>query len=237
MTFVVCCSKWRPPPGYRSKFEAESVNVLRAMVARHFPHPHEFVCITDDPAGIDPDIRIVPIWDDFKELRGPHGVNCYRRLRLFSREMAAVIGPRFVHLDLDVVITGDLRPLWLRDEDFVIWGDTARGTPYNGSMFLMTAGSRSQVWETFDPVTSPARTIALGYVGSDQAWIGACLGWGEAKWGEQDGVYSWRVHVKRKHGGHLPANARVVVFHGREDPWMPDIQAKHPWIAQHYRRG
>jgi hypothetical protein len=230
---TVCCWKWRTPVGYRSKFDAKSVNVLRAMVARHYARPHRFVCITDDAKGIDGDIRTVPIWTDFAHLRGPNGVNCYRRLRAFSAEAADLIGPRFVSLDLDCVITADVSPLWDRPEDFVIWGDTARGTPYNGSMFLLTAGARRQVWERFDPEHSPAYAKRLGYIGSDQAWIGACLGLNERKWSQADGVYSFRneIHGKRRD---LPANARVVIFHGKHDPWVPAVQAQHRWIKEHW---
>jgi len=236
---TVCCWKWQPRPGYRSQFNAETVNVLRAMVARHYRHPHDFVCITDDAKGIDGDIRTVPIWDDFKDLPGPNGVNCYRRLRAFSAQAADIIGPRFVSLDLDVVATADLAPLWDRPEDFVIWGDTARGTPYNGSMFLLRAGTRRKVWDEFNPRTSPARAKALRYIGSDQAWIGACLGPSERKWTAADGVYSFRNEImpnphKLVPARPLPANARIVLFHGRFDPWMPHVQREHPWIRQHY---
>ena len=232
---VVCCWKWRPAPGFRSHFTAAAVNTLRAMVARHYRRPHEFVCITDDAAGIAPDIRIIPIWNDHAQIPGPHGVSCYRRLRAFSKEAAQLIGERFVSLDLDTVITGDLAPLWDRPEDFVIFGDVARNTPYNGSMFLLRAGSRWKVWETFDPARSPAHTQRLGLVGSDQAWIGAVLGPNEAKWGPADGVYSFQAHVKKFHGGKLPAEARVVMFHGKQDPWVSGVQASYPWIKAHYR--
>lgn len=232
---TVCTWKWKPKPGYRSTFDASAVNTLRAMVARHYRQPHEFVCLTDDPSGIDPEIRTVPIWDDFADLPGPHGVNCYRRLRAFSAEAAELIGPRFVSLDLDVVLVGDVAPLWDRPEDFVIWGDVARDTPYNGSMWLLRAGTRRQVWETFDPERSPAQTRALGYVGSDQAWIGACLGPGETRWTTRDGVYSWRVHLRRGRDV-LPAGARIVMFHGADDPWMPHVRQRQPWVARHYRR-
>ena len=231
---TVCCWKWQPAPGYRSKFDAAAVNTLRAMVARHYRRPHSFVCITDDATGIDGDVRVVPIWHDFAQLRGPNGVNCYRRLKAFSTEAADIIGPRFVSLDLDAVITADVSPLWDRPEDFVIWGDTARGTPYNGSMFLLRAGTRRQVWEKFDPASSPARAKALGYIGSDQAWIGACLGVNERKWSTADGVYSFRNEINGKRRD-LPPNARVVMFHGRFDPWMPQVQAQHRWIREHYQ--
>lgn len=231
---TVCCWKWRPEVGYRSTFDASTVNVLRAMVARHYPHKHDFVCITDDAKGIDGDIRIVPIWTDFSRLRGPNGVNCYRRLRAFSKEAADFIGPRFVSLDLDCVITADLTPLWHRPDDFIIWGDTARGTPYNGSMFLLRAGTRTKVWETFDPRVSPARAKQLGYIGSDQAWIGACLGIGERKWTRVDGVYSFRNEIMGR-TQQLPRNARIVMFHGRHDPWHNHVRASYPWVREHYR--
>lgn len=233
MPVTVVCWKWRPPPGFWTEYDAGHVHALRAMVARHYRRPHEFVCITDDPRGLDPSIRVIPLWPDHAGLPGPHGVSCYRRLRAFAADAADWLGPRIVSLDLDTVLVGDVAPLWDRPEDFVIWGDTARGTPYNGSMWLLRAGTRRPVWETFDPATSPARARALGYIGSDQAWIGACLGPSEPKWSAADGVYSWRVHVKRA-GGALPPDARVVFFHGREKPWAAALQARYPWIAAHY---
>lgn len=232
----VVCWKWRPPPGYRSKYGPMTVNILRKMVARNYQRPHEFVCVTDDPIGIDPGIRIVPLWNDHANLQSPHGdgqPSCYRRLKAFSAEAEAMFGKRFVSLDLDCVITGDMVPVWDRKEEFVIWGDTALNTPYNGSMFLLTAGTRTRVWETFDPVKSPEAGKRLNYVGSDQAWIGACLGPNETKWSRFDGVYSFRIDLKYKRD--LPKDARIVMFHGQFDPWSPEIWARHAWVRQNYR--
>jgi hypothetical protein len=234
---TVVCWKWRPRPTYRSQFTAEHVNIFRAMVARHYRRPHEVVCVTDDPKGIDADVRIVPIGELFNkhtQLVGPNGVNCYRRLEAYGHHMREIFGPRFVSGDLDVVMVDDMAPLWDVPEDFKIWGDTARNTPYNGSMWLMNAGARAQVWERFNPDSSPAQARAAGFIGSDQAIVALILGPGEAKWTTADGVYSWRVHVKPA-GGELPGNARIVIFPGREDPWSPELQARYPWIARHYR--
>lgn len=207
------------------------------MVKRHYPHPHEFICITDDPKGIDRDVRVIPLWTDFGNIPSPHGglnPSCYRRLKMFSAEARELIGERFVSLDLDCVITGDMSPLWNRPEDFVIWGDTAKGTPYNGSMLLMTAGARTKVWEDFDPQVSPVKTRKAGLIGSDQAWIGYCLGPKEKKWTAADGVYSYRNEIQTK-GGRLPANARIVIFHGHTDPWMPTTKERHDWVRTHYQ--
>lgn len=233
----VICWRWTPPVGYRSTFGPETVNTLRRMVARHYPHPHRFLCVTDDPRGIDGDIEIVPDRCDFADLPSPHGgrnPSCYRRLRMFHPDAAQWFGQRFVSMDLDAVISGDLTPLWHRDEDIVMWGDTNPTTYYNGSMLLMTAGARSKVWTSFNPRTSPVRAKRAGQFGSDQGWISYCLGPYEAKWTRRDGVYSFRNELMKERRTALPVDARVVFFHGAYDPWNVRVQSDYPWIRQHY---
>lgn len=231
--------RWKPAPGYRSKFGPETVNVLARMVRRHYRGAHRFTVITDDPTGIDADVRVIPLWPDHADLLSPHGPlnpSCYRRLKLFSEEMRMLIGERIVCLDLDCVLTGDVGPLWNRPDDFVIWGDTNPTTPYNGSMLLMTAGSRRQVWEQFHPINSPVFAKRRGYFGSDQAWIGYCLGPNEKTWRVDDGVYSFRNHLVSGHRtGALPRNAKIVIFHGKFDPWDANVQHNYPWIKDHYK--
>lgn len=235
----IVCFKWKPAPGYRSKFGPEAVNVLARMVRRHYQKPHRFTCVTDDPAGIDCSIRIIPLWPDHGELlslHGKHNPSCFRRLKLFSPEAAQIIGPRFVSLDLDIVITGDLVSMWDRPDDFVIWKNATPPTPYNGSMLLMTAGARSKVWTDFDPKRSPQEAKAGGSFGSDQAWISHKLGNGEKTWDQADGVYSYRAHIAPKIGPMvpLPENAKIVIFHGRLDPWDAEAQ-RIGWIREHWR--
>lgn len=230
--------KWRAPPGYRSTFRAEHVNTLARMLARHYHKPHEVVCVTDDPAGIDSNIRVVPLWRDHANVPSPHGhrnPSCYRRLKAFSREAATLLAPRFVSIDLDTVIVDDVTQLFSDPVEFKAWGDTARNTPYNGGLWMLTAGARAQVWERFDPVQSPRETLRRGMVGSDQAWIGVVLGPNEKRWTTDDGVYSFRNHIAVPRGnGRLPRNARVISFHGRFDPWTPEVIKRYPWVSEHY---
>jgi hypothetical protein len=235
---TVVCYRWRSADGI-ARFSVEAVNTLRRMVARHYPRPHRFVCVTDDATGLARGIEIVPLWRDFASLPSPHGPkfpSCYRRLRAFSPEIATLFGPRFVSLDLDCVITGDLQPLWDRAEPLVIWKDTHPRARYNASMLLLSAGARPQVWRRFDPAVSPAETLASGTCnGSDQGWISYCLGPGEATWTSADGVYSFKNEIyKKRPASVLPENARIVLFHGTVKPWSALAQ-QFRWVRQHYR--
>lgn len=236
----IVCWLWTPRRAYRSQFGPEHVNTLYRMVQRFYNHPHRFSVITDMVEGpYDPGVRVIPLWDDYKQMQsmwGPDAPSCYPRLRAFSPEMAQVIGPRFVSMDLDVVLCDDVAPVWHRKEDFIIWGEDNRRTPYNGSMWMMNAGCRKQVWERF--IQKPAyivdRARASGFYGSDQAVICYVLGRNERRWTSKDGVFSYRMHI-RDHGGRRPEGARIVFFEGNYDPWSPVTQEKAPWIKEYYR--
>lgn len=240
----VICWKWKPNPGYRSKFSVDTVNVLRRMVARNLSMPHRFSCITDDSKGIDPEVRVIPLWNDFSNVPSPsgaHNPSCYRRLRMFAPDAVELIGERIVSMDLDTVITGSLDPLFDRPEDFVIWGGQSVQPKqkilfnwYNGSLMMLRAGTRTQVWDKFDPKRSPMEAHRANSRGSDQGWITYCLGKGEAIWTDKDGVLSYRSHIA-VNGNRLPPGARVVNFHGRNDPWNSEIYSRCTWIREHYR--
>jgi hypothetical protein len=234
---TVVCWKW-DSPGYRSTFAADAVNTLARMVRRHYPRQLRIVCVTNEPGGIEDWIDVLPDREDFASVPSPHGgrnPSCYRRLRLFHPDAAQWFGSRYVSVDLDTVIVNDLSPLWDRDEPLVFWGDTnpLPGSYYNGSMMLMTAGARPEVWTEFDPATSPQTSRQAKCFGSDQGWISYRIGPGQAKWTTTDGVYSFRNHIAQNMHK-LPENARVVSFHGGTDPWAPYAQ-QIGWIREHYR--
>lgn len=232
---TVCCFKWG------TQFNGMHVNVLANMVRRWCRLPYEFVCITDSAIGIRPGIRTIPLWPDLGDLPSPAGVrfpSCYRRLKLFSPEAGELVGKRIVCLDLDTVITGDVTPLWDRPEDFVIWGNYwcreqgRKGIKqrFNGSMFLLRAGTRTSAWTEFRPDKSPSLATRRGHRGSDQGWLSYHLG-DEATWGRADGVYSWRIDIE-PNSCQLPADARIVFWHGKTDPWD---RLNVPWVKEHWR--
>ncbi len=229
----VVCFLWQQHERVEARrawfYTSGHVRVLRNMVGRNLSMPHEFVCLAEDPAVVPSDIRAIQLWDDYAELGG-----CYRRLKLFAPEMAALIGERFVALDLDCVITGPLDPLFDRPEDFVINSKERNQQHYNAAIMLMTAGSRRVVWDRFrgeesvNEVRAAARTRQAR--GSDQAWIRMVLGEGEARWTVVDGVHE----ARRLKGGALPPGARIVTFAGNRDPTQQRWR-KCLWVQEHYR--
>lgn len=237
LTFV--CWRWEPPPNYRSVFAPETVYALREMIRRHYAPPHRFVCVTDRPEDL-PGVETIRLWDDCSAIPSPVGhsyPSCYRRLKLFAPDAGETFGERVVSVDLDTVIVRDVEPLFDRPEDFVIWGesDFPHTTPYCGSLWMLRTGTRSKVWTEFDPKLSPRRAWLAGCRGSDQGWIAYVLKKGEATWGKRDGVFSWRKDIA-KNGYRLPETARLVAFHGKEDPWGPRCQTVQ-WVRQHYPIG
>lgn len=227
--------KWTPFAGYRSQYGPEHVLALRDMVARHYPHPHRFVCVTDDASGLE-SVETVPLWPDYAHVQNPmgrHNPSCYRRLKLFDPAIESVLGTRMICLDLDTVIVDDVTPIFQRQEPFIIWGKADYPKQwYNGSIFALTAGARPQVWSMFNPRTSPRQAKMAGKAGSDQGWISFVLGPGEATFTAADGVYSYRCDIAPVNNL-LPPNARIICFHGRKDPWHYDCR-DIPWVREHY---
>lgn len=225
---IVVCFLWNDR-GYRygARYTAEHVNRLGRMLDRHLPGC-ELVCVTDIPEGIDPAVRIVPLWDDHRKIGG-----CYVRLKMFAEEMREVIGERFVLMDLDCVITGPLAPLFDTDEDFVVWRSHHLHTEYNAGFYLLRAGARREVWDTFEPPESLRQIALTRYIGWDQAWLN-CVVSGERTWGPEHGVYNFRYDIA-DHGGHLPEDARVVFFPGDYDPSSPSLRQRFPWIEEHWQ--
>lgn len=228
--------KWSVP-GYRSTFTAQHVNTMREMVRRHYPRPLRFICVTDDATGLDPAIEVVPLWTDHADLPNitfRDGPSCYRRLKVFAKDFAAVAGERFICMDLDGVVVRDLTPVFDRPEPFVIWNPSNSRVKYCASMFMMDAGAAAYIWENFDPARSLQLALSAGKRGSDQAWINYCVP-NAADWTHnRDGVYSYRDQVMRQQRGKLPDDARVIFFCGKPDPWDSDALRYSPWLANHY---
>lgn len=224
---------WRQPES-KNAYTAAHVNIWAAMVRRHLAQPHRLACVTDLPEGIDPGVEIIAPPREFEDVRIPtwneRRPQCLRRLSMFRADAARIFGERFVCMDLDVAIGGSLDPLFAGDHAFRMFRGSAPGRPYNGSMMLLKAGARTQVYERFTP--QGATEAGRKFVGSDQAWISHVLGPREATWGAEHGVHWWRnrPQADAERGG-----ARIIFFPGQPKPWDVATYDVDPWVAAHYR--
>lgn len=145
-----------------------------------------------------------------------------------------MLGVRVLQLDLDMVITGDITAFATRPEPFIVWDCEAIGRighALNPSLLLMDTGRYTYVWERYlehgDELVKEANRA--GCAATDQAVITYLFTRdnGNARmyrrdcnvpvWTAADGVINFRNGL-RQGTLSLPANTRIVSFHGPHDP-------------------
>lgn len=204
------------------KYGAEYVQRLARGVRRHLSQPCKFVVITDDmERGVaamvnEPIDAVWPIEDiELTKVQG-----CFARLRLFDPnwQMKRGLTGRIVSIDLDCVVTGSLDELFCRADPFLILkgANAVNPCPYNGSVWMLRAGYRPDVWAGFS--LEAAAQMQFYAFPDDQAWFHHKMpnenGY-EA--GPRSGVYAFKKPGWPK-GDDLPKGARLVCFPGSRDP-------------------
>jgi hypothetical protein len=127
------------------KYGPEYVNTLYKMVKRNLTIPFEMVCLTDDPKGIDPGIKILDLPSNLE------GWWC--KPYMFSADLP--IKGNILYMDLDVVIAGNLDKLftfqpnnWCVIRDFTkVMRPQWKG--YNSSVIRFKTGQLDHVWTRF----------------------------------------------------------------------------------------
>jgi len=239
----VLCYRWG------TLYPAAEVNILRAMVARHLSVPHRFHCITDDPAGLDPEITVHPLPDE-----GVEGI--WRKLGTFRRDFLGLEGEYVVSFDIDVVILGSLDFLAEHPEhDLMIarnWSRKPGGAQGSGTLYRLRVGSHTPVWDRFiaDPEAAidahHGKTRMIG----EQKWLQHQLG--AFTFLPEGKVVSFKRHCGAKGRRILglntarfgvakpPPGTAMVSFHG--DPLPRDVMdAPHgrwrraPFVKEHWK--
>lgn len=227
LMFNICTFLWG------DKYGVSDVAKLARGVRRHLSEPYRFICLTDD-------ILREPIEGvDYQPIPNKDLLNipgCFARLCLFDPHWQFIRdigeGERIVCIDLDTVITGDLFPLFNRDNPFLILtgANAANPCPYNGSLWLLHAGYRPDVWSDF--TLEKANAAGFYSFPDDQGWMAHKIP-GVAGWpaGSRSGVYAFKKPAWPK-GDDLPADARMVVFPGwRRPARFTDLE----WVREHWR--
>lgn len=185
------------------------------------------VCLTDDDAGLD---------EDLVEPRAfPNPSHSYwDKLWLFSWKHG--IEDRLLYLDLDMVVTGDVRPFVAfdgLDNTGAARGVLATGSRFgrpkeiNSTLMSIPLGFGLQIWRRF---TKARPWFRWRYAG-DSNFVESVIGPSTVRW--QDRFPGCLLSYKRDIGpdGDLPGAAVFVSFHGKPNP----DEVSHTLVHEHWR--
>ncbi len=200
------------------------VRRLAAAVHRNLNEAHRFICFTDGTRHL-PEINQYQIPNtELTQVKG-----CFARLRLFDPSLQEKVcikpGDRVVNLDLDLVVTGNLDGLLDRKDDFTILAgiNSTNPCPYNGSVWMLRAGARPDVWNDFSVENYKRLGVPFHQFPDDQGWFNYKMP-NSGAWGPATGVYGFRKkgwtlgRDGSPAGEALPPGAKIVCFPGWRDP-------------------
>jgi hypothetical protein len=243
-TYNIVTLKWG------DRYGPEYANRLHAAVSRHLSLPFQFICFTDNPEGLIPEINTYPIPEiDIPE---PQLQTGWRKLCLFQPGLP-IAGPS-LFLDLDIIIRGPLDPfLTYAPESIPIIHNWVSGFRRltgrrpeigNSSIFRFRPNKDTFVTEQFHN----EKDWALANFSPPQSYLTHCIRPRMIFFPED-----WTASFKRHCRPAFPLNfltepeepdAPVVVFHGRPDPdealvGFDDGKLRHrtkpaTWIAKHW---
>jgi hypothetical protein len=201
------------------RYDAVYVDRLFAMVARNLSRAHRFVCLTDDPRGIRPEVECCPLPAIELADAPPH--SGWRKLSCLALSLDD-LDRQVLFLDLDLVIVSGIDCLFDLPGAFCIienWTQLGRGVG-NSSVFRFQAGAHRGVLERF--CADPARIIRS--FPNEQTYLSQSVGevtfWPES-WCRSFKHDCLPVRPLRSfRQARIPVDAKIIVFHG--DPKPPD---------------
>ena len=235
----VICMKWG------TLYPAAYVNRLYAMVRRNLQGPFRFVCLTDDAAGIDPAVECFPIPFVCDVQAGPD--RAWRKLATFDWPLYDLEGTA-LFFDLDVVVVRPIDGLFALPGPFHIAHDQrlARRGISNSSVYRFELGAHHDLLQAFRADPTRFWSLYRNEQSFLSAWMhdkGFLAEW-PAKWCvsfKYDCLPPWPLNYVK--GAALPADARVVFFHGNPKPHeaaagfrgVRRYTRPTPWIAANWR--
>jgi len=212
MTVVVCIKVGK-------KYGPEYVNRLYYAVERYTTAEYRFLCLTDDPAGLECDWAPIetdlPGWWAKLVLFKPHSWLARRRV---------------VYLDLDTVIVGNIDLLFTYQGPLAIatnWND-----PREYASLLMNIGPDvgTHIWDRFQ--YDPKEYMQYYKGRGDQGWISDTYEHADLI----DDLYprllgSYKIHQLQDG----PGNYKIIAFHGQPKPHELRNWAYDRWIENSQR--
>ncbi len=221
MTLNVLSMKWG------TRYTSGYVNRLYASVASSLDQPFRFLCFTDDPSGLLPEIESCEMPDlEFPERAFVRGA--WPKIGVLKSGLANMQG-QCLFLDLDIVIRKPIAELltyqqgrncFIKDWEQSYQRLRHAGKPRiaNTSVFRFEANSLGYIYDEF----AKSREAALANYRNEQRFVSERLD-GHCWW-PSDWIVSFKRHCIPLFPANLlreptePHGAHIVVFHGRPNP-------------------
>lgn len=214
-TKQVLCMKWG------SAYPADDVNRLYGMVRRNVTGELRFICFTDDPEGLRPEVEVLPVPQLGFEI--PDDVpGKWPKQALWAEDLFGLEGLA-LYIDLDSVIVDDLDPFFEFGDPEKVYVARNWVKPHlkaaQTSVFRFTIGSQGYMLDNLraDPVNLTRKHqfeqnyVTHGIRGGVQFWPPA---W--TKHFRMHCMGPWPMRYLRP--PRLPRGARVVTFPGHPKP-------------------
>jgi len=217
----IVCFKWG------SKFSAEYVNKLYNAVRRNVTLPHNFVCFTDDPKGVEcetkPFLTDLPSW--------------WYIIGLFNKEHG--FNDKVLYMDLDTVITDNIDHILSLDVDFAITEDFYRP---KGLQTTFIMWKPEKYYFLYDKLCThlPKNPTPHANMGGTNGFVQNFVPRKEVTILQDifpEEFISYKVHIRDAHQrkkNNLPGNlntAKVICYHGKP---MPHDMRNLEWMKQHW---
>lgn len=224
---------------YGDKYPSEYVNRLYNMVRRHTTGPVGFYCVTENPVGLNSDIKVIPL-PEHKGLQG-----WWYKPYVFSQDFP--VKGKLLFLDLDIVIIKNIDCFFEHTPSkFCIIRDFTRSmnpnwNRYNSSVFRLDSGTMDYVWSSLIRDTSVTKRLH-----GDQDWIFEKVKENFQFWPDEwCQSYKWEIRSRAEIVGvgrqrnfatilqepKIKSETRILVFHGDPKP----EQVKDPIVVDNWR--
>ena len=213
---VVLCMKWG------TIYPAEYVNVLFHACQKNITGDFRFVCLTNEPEGIDSSVEIFPIPDiGLDEWHYYNGA--WPKIAVFQKNLYELTG-RCLFIDLDTVILGSLDSFFDMKGSLIAinnapWSNANLPPRTMSSVFAFDLGTLGHV---VDRLLSDRDTIVAKHKIEQQYLHDAVEG---ISYWPQDWLVSFKYHLRqpilldRFLGPKYPPDAaKLIIFHGKPRP-------------------
>lgn len=220
-------------------FSADYVNVLHAACRRYLRAPFNFVCLTDDKAGLADGIEVFPIPEIGCTPEMWHN-GAWPKLSVFAPEIGGMTSGRVLFIDLDTVVCSDLEPFFTYPASFVgiDTGSNWRPGGVPGSpgallgtgVFAFNLGTQVQILRRFQD----DRLAAFSRAKLEQVWVQEHVD--TLEYWPKDWVISFKRWLRQPIGLDIflppkkpPPEAKMVAFHGNPRPAALLLPGKNRW--------